>query len=91
MSQEASQYLHDAETAEDFRYRKGFWDGHQRTVQFVEVLISMAEEKDSDVLERELGRLIDPFRQVRLSKQGDEEEETEERSSRVLERARNVV
>lgn len=87
LSQEASDYLHDAETPEDFRYRKGFWDGHLKTMNYTDVLISMAESSDTDYLEQEVGKLMEPFRQMGLP-EGKEEEEQEQnaRLSRVMRR-----
>lgn len=89
LSQEVSDYLHEAETPEDFRYRKGFWDGHIKTITFLEVLISMAEVTDEEFIQAELGKMMEPFRSMALPK--GESREQDERLSRVLQRASRKI
>ena len=86
LSQEVSDYYYQAETAEEFHYRKGYLDGHNRTLNYIEVLIGMAEATDEEYIQGEVGKLLEPFRRVTLSR-GEEDPEVQERISRVLERA----
>ena len=86
LSQEVSDYLYEAENPEDFYYRKGYWDGHARTINYVDVLISMAETTDEEWTQARLGAMLEPFRGISLPKEVTEEQE--ERLSRVLEKAR---
>jgi hypothetical protein len=81
-----SAYLHEAETPEDFRYRKGYIDGHLRTVNLTENLISLSEVGDAEWAQQELEKLMKAARGLTLvpEKKGQQEQEQEERLSRVL-------
>jgi hypothetical protein len=83
---EVSEYLRNAESPEDFRYRKGFLDGHNRTRNLINVLLSLGEESEAEWMSKELERALEPFRAVTLRKGQDQQEQEEvlARVSRVM-------
>lgn len=89
LSQEVAEYYFAAETADEFHYRKGYMDGHLRTLGYSEVLIAVAETSDEEFAQAELSKLLAPFRAVTLPRIEDQEGEVKDRISRVLERARS--
>lgn len=86
LSLEVSEYLRNAESPEDFRYRKGFLDGHNRTRNLINVLLSLGEESEAEWMSKELERALEPFRAVTLRKGQDQQEQEEvlARVSRVM-------
>lgn len=88
LSREVSEYFYAAETPEEFWYRKGYMDGHNRTLNYGEVLIGLSEASDGEVLREEVAKLMAPYQQLGLTQEpaepGDEELA---RISRVLKHA----
>lgn len=84
LSEEVSEYLLEAEEPADFKYRKGFLDGHNRTKNLIYTLISLGEEGEAVWMAKELEKGLAPFRMVGLPRGQAEPEEVVDRISRVL-------
>lgn len=86
LSEEVSEYLLEAESPDQFQYRKGFLDGHNRTKNLINTLISLGEEGEAVWMAKELEKGLEPFRMVGLPKgrEDSQEEAAINRISRVL-------
>ena len=93
LSEEAAEYLMAAEEPGDFRYRKGYYDGHMRTRNLIEVIAGRGEESDEAYVQKEIEKLLTPFRGITLGADSRKDAitpEVEERLSRVMEAARKT-
>ena len=66
VTDQAHQWVLDAETESEFRFRRGFLAGHLKTRQILEVLISQSEIGDREWAQQQMEKLVDQSRQSLL-------------------------
>ena len=66
----AHRWVLDAETPDDWRYRRGYLQGHVKTRQILDVLISQSETGDEEWAQAQMAKMEEQARAMLLTHQG---------------------
>lgn len=74
LTEDGRDWLDAAENADEWRYRKGFFDGHLKTVKLLTTLISQGEVGDEQWVQAQVAEMLAPIRGLLLQQEQGEVE-----------------